>query len=628
MNRWLLLACCLAALLIPRPGRASRPDTILVLEPIDVAAERIRFGTSTVTLGREDLNRALEALGLMMVRRGIPLSSDLSFEGFKRADIGVVVDGERYHCACPNRMDPPTSLAIPIEIATVTREASSAEPGASLAGRVSLERARPADGWGVNGGLSSMLGSEQDVNGSVALEGRRHRLAARWAQGRSYADARGRDFGTLYGFRAGDVDYAQGDVALRGETGAFAWGAQHSTTRDVPFASLLMDERDNRLTSVSVAAWGHKLYANRASHLMDNGLRTSTATMRMSTDADQTTVGASGRAGPLAYEAFFRRWDADNVISTATARVDNPMLPDVRQWAANLSASRELGPVTASLRAGWTRVAVGDRPALAHHRILTPGASDERTFVPFAVSAGASAPERAGLRPGVSLEAVSEQPGIEQLYITVRRPGMPAMRKPDWVGNPTLDAARRLTARVTLRHALGTLEGHVSRLSDHVLPVAASSGLLRLQTFRGVEALVAALSLRAAAGPAELQGAWTSGQDLSADGPLAEIAPLAGSLTLRAPGLAGLRAFARGSGATRARRVDAALGETPTAAWARLDLGARWDGIPGASVEAEIENVTDVLYTQHLSYLRDPFSAGLRVWEPGRVFRLMVSFDR
>jgi len=42
----------------------------------------------------------------------------------------------------------------------------------------------------------------------------------------------------------------------------------------------------------------------------------------------------------------------------------------------------------------------------------------------------------------------------------------------------------------------------------------------------------------------------------------------------------------------------------------------------------EVENVTDALYTHHLSYLRDPFAAGLRVWEPGRIVRLTASFDR
>jgi iron complex outermembrane receptor protein len=402
---------------------------------------------------------------------------------------------------------------------------------------------------------------------------------------------------------------------------------QHSATRDVPYAYLQMDERDHHLTHASLAARGHKLYLNRADHLMDNGLRTSVASMRMATDADQTTVGASGRLGPLGYEGFFREWDARNVIAAAMGSVDNHLLPDVRQWAANLSGTRRLGPVLGSLRAGWTRLAVGDRAALAHHRILTPGAPDERTFVPFAASASAVGRERRGWTPGIALEAASEPPSHEQLWITVRRPGMPATRRPDWVGRPDLDAVTRLTARASARHALGFIEGHVSRLADYVLPVAATSGPLRLQTYRGVDALIAALTLHATAGPLEARGSWSSGQNLTDDGPLPEMAPLAGSLVLKSPRLRGVTGSVTLSGAARARRIDASLGETPTAAWACLDLGARWQGSSGLMAEVAVENLTDALQTQHLSYLRDPFAAGLRVWEPGRRVRLMVSMD-
>ena len=39
-------------------------------------------------------------------------------------------------------------------------------------------------------------------------------------------------------------------------------------------------------------------------------------------------------------------------------------------------------------------------------------------------------------------------------------------------------------------------------------------------------------------------------------------------------------------------------------------------------ISLEVENITNTLYYQHLSYLRDPFASGSRVYEPGTTVRL------
>ncbi len=41
----------------------------------------------------------------------------------------------------------------------------------------------------------------------------------------------------------------------------------------------------------------------------------------------------------------------------------------------------------------------------------------------------------------------------------------------------------------------------------------------------------------------------------------------------------------------------------------------------------EIVNLFDAHYYQHLSYQRDPFAAGLHVYEPGRMVRLSVAYE-
>jgi iron complex outermembrane receptor protein len=64
-------------------------------------------------------------------------------------------------------------------------------------------------------------------------------------------------------------------------------------------------------------------------------------------------------------------------------------------------------------------------------------------------------------------------------------------------------------------------------------------------------------------------------------------------------------------------RVDSSLNEARTPGWGVLNasLGLRQDRL---RVTAGVANVFDRLYTDHLSYQRDPFRSGERVPEPGR----------
>jgi hypothetical protein len=308
--------------------------------------------------------------------------------------------------------------------------------------------------------------------------------------------------------------------------------------------------------------------------------------------------------------------------------VRNHLIPDFRQWSVAAARSHDLGPWDAAWRAGLTRLAIDDQGALAHHRLVTPDAEARRWFVPFSASLSRTFPVAGGLLAGIGAEVASEPPTAEQLWITVRRPAMPGtMAKPDWVGRTDLRAPRRAGLRGQLGRGALALSGHVSYLDAYVLPVAARSGMTRILTYRGVRALLAALSLRGARGPVDGSLEWVSGQNLDDDGPLAEMAPVTATLTWRAPAVAGVRGLARGAAAARAWRVDASLGERPTAAWARLDLGAEWRA-GGMSVTAEVENVTGTTYSQHLSFVRDPFAAGSRVYEPGRLLRVSATFER
>ncbi len=101
-----------------------------------------------------------------------------------------------------------------------------------------------------------------------------------------------------------------------------------------------------------------------------------------------------------------------------------------------------------------------------------------------------------------------------------------------------------------------------------------------------------------------------------ASGPLAEMPPLRARLGARYDDG---RFFGSLEGVFAAdqERVDASLNEARTPGWGVLNASCgmrrgRWRATVG------VANAFDRLYTDHLSYQRDPFRSGVRVPEPGR----------
>jgi iron complex outermembrane receptor protein len=71
----------------------------------------------------------------------------------------------------------------------------------------------------------------------------------------------------------------------------------------------------------------------------------------------------------------------------------------------------------------------------------------------------------------------------------------------------------------------------------------------------------------------------------------------------------------------RQSRVDEDLGERPTPSSGVLSIrgGLRFSHVRGT---ATLQNVLDHWYYDHLSFQRDPFRSGVRVYEPGRTIHL------
>ena len=598
-------------------ARTVRVDIALAvepipLEPIRVTATRLELGQRKVILDKSYPAQVFTTDGYSLIRKGSVFASDLYSDGFKRGDIAVTIDGERFPNACPNRMDPATTRVNPMQVDAIEFDKSSASNACGLGGGVSFQREAPSADRGGQATVSAHGGHSDNQEVAFALDRLGFRGTGRYSRGGPYEDAEGRDFTELYGYET-LPRHTLIEASVHGGHRGWQPVLGISLTEDVLFPYLQMDERRNDLWNAGVATGGHRLYVNHTDHVMDNTFRT--GPMFMETVATNLTLGATG-AG---YEIYYRNWDADNQFVMPRSRIENHFIPDVHVGFGSLNHSWMLGSSwelagLLGLEQQW----VGDTARLDFHRQYHTGVEDSRLFVPFGLELAYTKAMRPWLSGGLAFEVASRAPEPEQLYIAVQKP----MNKPDWSGNPGLEAPRRATLRARLRSRAASLELFGTRIRDYVALANRSDGTDSWMTYENVDAWVLGANLSGDWRYFEMNAAWNWGENSTHETALAEIQPLLGSATVKWP-VQRLTPYVRYAAAARQDRVDPNLNEEPTAAWHRVDLGIRYSGRHFHAV-GELENATNELYTQHLSYQRDPFASGQRVWEPGRSLRVSL----
>ncbi len=627
MRAFAHLTLALLVALLPAEAQEVVGDSLVVdehgisrrywLEPIIVHGRRIDLGTTARLSSKTDTPRILDRSGFDLVRKGSDMASDLYAEGFKRGDIAVVIDGERYPSACPNRMDTPCSRVNPLQIDGVELSKSCASASSGLGGQVEFHREAPNPDRELRGAFSAGGGGTEFADFAIAADLAGSRLTGRVLTGSGHRDARGRGFVDLYGYRENRAHYLW-ELAVHRERNDWTQGASISSTQDVAFPYLRMDERQNDLVSAYLGWRGQKLYANRTHHFMDNGLRVRSAMMRMENDARNTTLGLSGDS----YELFYRGWDVENTMAmTEGMTVRNRMIADLRLVSARLHREVELGHgFGLHGRIGAQIDHLGDAERIAFFHSLYPDADENRAFAIWGLGLSHVRELGGDWSAGLLAETISEPPDPAQLFIALQKMG----DDPWWAGNPELSAPIRTTLRAQARSLSIVGEAFVTHVRNLPSLTKMSAEEREYQTYEENDALLMGANLRIVWPHLLLSTSYTHGRNLDRDRPLAEIAPVALSAELRPPEIHGLGSFFRCTLAGEQNRVDRSVGERPTPSWIRLDAGLKgeWRTI---DFGFDVENLSQELYHQHLSYLRDPFATGSPVYEPGRTFRLRIS---
>ncbi|MCK5573627.1 MAG: TonB-dependent receptor, partial [Bacteroidetes bacterium] len=191
---------------------------------------------------------------------------------------------------------------------------------------------------------------------------------------------------------------------------------------------------------------------------------------------------------------------------------------------------------------------------------------------------------------------------------------------------PVLDQPIRATLRSNLNHGqTALLELYASYIWNYVYLTDRSVNAVKYTTYKNIDAILLGFNVSTDWDYLELAVSYTWGQNLDAHSPLAEIVPVRLEGTLESPEFSGLSALLRATYQARQGRVDTELNESATDLWYRIDLAVNYQ-LASVRFLFEVENLTNQLFTQHLSYMRNPFTSGNRIIEPGRTFRLSIRY--
>lgn len=588
------------------------------LAPVEIVAKKNISIIDKNSYGTDYNSSLFDKNGYNLVRRGSNFTQDLYVEGFKRSDIKVLIDGEQYHNACPNRMDAPAIRLNPLEMQSVDLSKSGSLINSGLYGKVEYHRSEIDEQIQLKTLINGAAGAQKDFDVAAIIEGYKTNLSLRYSRGLPYENGDGKKFTDLYNYKD-NFEYKYGSIGLRHEGKNYKMGASFTLSEDISFPFLMMDEIYSRVYSAFFELYGNKLYFNYTDHLMDNTLRKSN--MLMMTDTKNLTVGLTGSF----YEVIYRRWDADNIIENPAMniRLSNHLMPEINLLAATGTHRFNIAFLTAFIKGGLQYYAMGDISRLDIYKTLYSASEDSRIFFNGGINLFYSGELTNDIIFSLSAEAVSEAPEAEQLFIAVERP----MTNPNWFGNPTLKQPVRMGLRSILDYSFVRIESFVNYIYNCVNIEKKNIGAKGVMTYDNINAAIMGVNLMFTYKFLETNLSYLYGENLTNPGALAEIAPFAVTSKINLPEIYNFSFSIIHRYENSQKRIDTELNEFPSSAWNTISLGVRYQ-ISDFVLNLEAENLLNHNYSRFLSYSRNPFSAGTKVFDPGRTFRLSLYYNK
>jgi iron complex outermembrane receptor protein len=378
---------------------------------------------------------------------------------------------------------------------------------------------------------------------------------------------------------------------------------------------------------------------------MTDQYRTSSTTASrgwsMGTDAFSRTLG--GRLEATAWgitagvEAYRRYWDTTTYFAGMQYK-PQASLPGATTDVVGLFAERsfrlaESVTLDAGLRWDGVSASVDAEKASTDLTWAYHGTrATEQDDSPAGGSLRARWQAAQGLEVLLGAGTAARVPEPQERWFSLRRMGT------DWVGNPDLEPSRKTAVDLSASLRAGRLyvsaSGFLNEVADYVVLADVKKmnmvpGVMNpmARTYENVDARLAGGEATAAftlTGRLFFSGAVSYVRGTQDPRPelgisstdVAEMPPLTGRASLRWDD-GRFWGEAEGVFAAAQSNVDTDLQEATTPGWGIANLRA---GIAFGSfgLNAGVENLFGRLYSEHLSYQRDPFRSGVKIPEPGR----------
>jgi len=590
---------------------------IYYLDNVNVYANKIGLSGSEFPVEKDNLGAVLELGGFSIIRKGVFLAQDVYADGLKKGDIPIVVDGERYHNACPMRMDAPISRINPLEIESIELSKSSTNLQSGLGGLIFINRSTPHNDFNFKGSVTQFAGNLQGTDLTLLAEKFSNRFSFRYAEGTPYKNGDGKSYTDLYQYKD-NAKFVFGETSFNGIASNWKYAASFMYSGDISFPYLQMDERKSKVYNASVSYNDYKLYLNYTDHLMDNGLRVSN--MSMETNAKNFTLGLTSDF----FEVFYRYWDADNKIVPANPMmltINNNLLPKINLYSGRVQHKFDLAGFNISAKAGISYYHVGNENALDFISSVHAETQNNIIFPTAGLSISNAMLFADKYALSGMIDVAAEAPEAEMLFVNVKK----MMNVPWWVGNPALNQPLRTTLRTSLSSEIFSFELFGSYIFNYPYIDKKTIGMQKYQTYSNIDALIAGVSFNFTYSIIDLNASYTYGNNETKNAPLIEIIPLQIITSFSTPALFNIKFHLKHTYQNAQDRVDESLFETASRTWNRIDAGlsGRFNQI---IIAVDFENIMNINYAKHLSYVRDPFASKYKVYEPGFNMKINIRY--
>ena len=591
-------------------------------------------------------------------RKGVFITEPF-FRGFGRENINILIDGTRVYGACPNGMDTKSFFIRPFEIQGVSIKTVDLKNQGALGGTINIITKKPKkDRKLFELNLTTGSFNYNYIDFEVGLSN--FWLGFGYIYSKPYETGEGKkitDYPT--GMSAYQDKYKNKKAidlkhtTLKLSFNNISFTASKFKAESVLYPYLKMDSLrdDNYRFNINYHLKDLlkiNLYYFQMKHDMSDSYRVSaiawtngtlsTRGYMMRTYAESevygTNISTHLKKLTLGVETFIRKWNADNVLMMIN---NSGMIPDVKSFNFGIYGLYTKDLKNIKLKAGIRFDHVYSKANLQkmadNRNLFFIYYSKEKNKAEFNYLSGllkATKPITKTSNISISLSNSVRFPSPQELFISLKRP----MGKPNWIGNPYLKPTknRQIEIKLNKKYSAGNVDFKLfySDLKDYIYlnkipnPIPAFSyknidAYIYGGSLEGFFVITDSISL--STGISYQIGRKKNGIDKD----LAEIPPLKAMVSIIYE-KDNLYVTVQDIYNYKQDKVDTELNETPTDSWniVNIKLSYRKSFF---DLTAGIDNLFDKFYYQHLSYLRNPFSTGIRVPEPGRFIYLKIGIN-